>query len=59
MVAPAITDGVKTEQKEKIKAVVGTAEQTSRAPVGNSNYSIWKRQAQPLKRDQVEVVKRS
>ena len=49
MVAPGITDGVKTEQKEKIKSVVATAEQISRAPVGNSNHRIWKCQTQPLK----------
>ena len=44
------TGGVsRTEQKEKVKAVVATADQMSRAPIGNSNHRIWKCQAEPLK----------
>lgn len=49
VVASAITDGCKQEQKEKIKAVIATAEQISRAPFGNSNHMIWKCQAHPMK----------
>ena len=48
-VAPASGNGFKTEQKEKIKAVIATDDQINRAPVGSSNHRIWKCQAEPLK----------
>ena len=35
--------------EQNTKPVVATADQISRAPVGNSNHRIWKCQAEPIK----------
>ena len=41
-IASAEADVSRTEQQEKAKAVVATADQISRTPVGSSNNRIWK-----------------
>ena len=42
LIASAEADTSRTEQQERAKAVVATAEQFSSAPVGSSNHRIWK-----------------
>lgn len=59
VVAPAMTDGFKPEQKEKIKAVVATVEQISRGPGWQQQSQDMEVPSSTVKRGQVQVVKRS